>query len=158
MEDAPNDDANNETGGDTNGGMQATSWNQPSMPVPHPRPPAQALQHTAETNVVCGIIVGKYPSTDSSKKRKPRRCGVCREEGCKGSGGRIHGTLVKSNNEKKTKSGNGGISGDGSLLPQQPQRLCQLCVNFGKGTHPNCTSGQGNRNYCKYYFRDGRSK
>ncbi|KAL7491648.1 hypothetical protein ACHAWT_002097 [Skeletonema menzelii] len=130
-------------------------WKEPKAAAPLLQPPPQALRDTAEVAIVGGISVGNDApsSAATSQGKRKRRCGVCRGEKCKGSGGRRYcQLLVKQSVPRKRK-----MDGDGTLSSTK-RRQCQLCVMHGQGKHPNCIIGNGNRKFCKYYHYDGSSK
>lgn len=137
----PNDELNN---------IMQFSWKEPRMPASLPHPPLQALPGTAEVDVVGGIFVGKdAPSSTiaAQPKKRKRRCGLCQNEGCKGSGGRhLCQYLLQSSSSKKRS------------VPKKRPRQCQLCVQYGEGKHSNCIRGSANQDFCKYYHKDGRNK
>jgi hypothetical protein len=122
---APNDKANN---------IMQFSWKDPAIPAPLDHPSSQALQDTAEVDVVGGIIVGKAAPLSvvaaPAKKRK-RKCGVCRMEGCKGSGGREHCPLSQTSTSKKKRLESSSSKKRGTRI--HGPRQCQLCVQYSQG-------------------------
>jgi hypothetical protein len=120
-------------------------WKEPTMPDPLPEPQLNAMKK-APFVIVGGVMVGDRP-IEINKQQYRRRCFVCRIEGCKGVGGRVHCPL-----SKKRKL-------DGVVVQERQRKLrqCQVCKQYGP-PRVNCVSGSGNKTKCKNFHPDGRPK
>jgi hypothetical protein len=125
-----------------------TTWKAPQTPAPLPQPSVRAMSHL-EYQIVGGFLVGNNPNDSIAvgTKRK-RKCGVCRNEGCKGLGGRQY-----CNQFHKQE----GVVAQNEKIRQQKLRQCQLCSVWG-GRGVNCVIGSGDKKKCKYFHINGQPK
>jgi hypothetical protein len=90
-------------------------------------------------------LVGKNPMDDVGPKPKPlKKCGYCKQVGCKGLGGRKHCP------EMKKRMAEFGIVELPPMKKQQKIRQCQVCLQNGSEGQ-NCKTGSGNKVWCKYF-------
>jgi hypothetical protein len=126
-------------------------WSEPQIPKPMPEPPAQAL-HKLQFRIIGGTLVGKNPMDDVGPKPKPlKKCGYCKQVGCKGLGGRKHCP------EMKKRMAEFGIVELPPMKKQQKIRQCQVCLQYGSEGQ-NCKTGSGNKVWCKYFDLEGNRK